>query len=111
MVAKKLMNSYKLIVNHEGEYRIAEVEFYLKNEDAHKDTFTHCDPIQAKNGKWYFHRMNPTNPMSFKAGTYKGMDLTFGGEKVFGGILIRALYNIKTKQYIDGPCNTVKEIL
>lgn len=50
--------------------------------------------------------------MSFKAGTYKGMDLTFGdNSNSHGGILIRAIMNISTKKYIEGPCNTVTEIL
>ena len=37
--------------------------------------------------------------MSFKAGTYKGMDLTFGNREkaVYGGILIRAIMNVETK--------------
>ena len=54
--------------------------------------------------------MNPTNPMSFKAGTYKGMDLTFGGEEHFGGILIRAIMTAGG-EYIDGPCNSVSALL
>ena len=44
-IAQKLMNSYKLVVADKSEYRIAEIEFYLRNETGHKDTFTHCDPI------------------------------------------------------------------
>lgn len=47
--------------------------------------------------------------MSFKAGTYKGMDLTFGG-KNHGGILIRGIQKVGG-EYFDGPCNSVSEIL
>ena len=54
--------------------------------------------------------MAPTNPMSFKAANYKGMDLSFGSKvtnlkgkddcakingNIFGGILIRALYDLQ----------------
>jgi hypothetical protein len=75
------MNGYKLIVKG-NEYRICEIEFYfdVREEGHHNDKFTHGDPVQATNGKWYLHRMNANNPTSFKAGTYKCMDLTFGGE-------------------------------
>lgn len=48
---------------------------------------------------------------SFKVGTYKGMDLTFGGEKHYGGMLIRAIMNLTTKEYIEGPCNSVSVLL
>ena len=42
--------------------------------------------------------MNLTSPLSFKCGTYKGMDLTFGDIKqdLFGGILIRSIMNEKS---------------
>ena len=114
------MNQYKVVVNEpkakeKPEFRICEIEFYLIDNSLkhHEDTFTHGDPIQGTNGKWYFHRMNPKNPSSFKAGTYKGMDLSFGSKEngVFGGILIRAIMNLKTKEYIEGPCNTVTTLL
>jgi hypothetical protein len=41
--------------------------------------------------------------------------VTFGGEdkhpQVFGGILIRAIMNINTNEYIEGPSNTARELL
>lgn len=67
-------------------------------------------------GKWYFHRFGKT----YKVGTYKGMDLTFGkGDKAYGGILIRAISSVGAtdgkhlppNEFIEGPCNTVNKIL
>ena len=60
--------------------------------------------------------MNLTNPKSFKCGSYKCMDLTFGNSEcdksiVFGGILIRAIMNVKSGKYIEGPCNSISEII
>ena len=64
------------------------------------------------NGKWYMHRMTAKNPMSFKGGSYKGMDLTFGDNKnSYGGILIRSILDLKTNEYIEGPCNTLDAFL
>ena len=95
------MNTKVLVDGNGTKYRICEVEFYYMNKkEGHEDTFTHCDPIQGKtNGKWYMHRMSAEKPMSFKAGTYKGVDISFGataGEERFGGILLRAMLNIET---------------
>jgi len=39
------------------------------------------------------------------------MDLTFGGFKHPGGMLIRALKRVSDGIYIDGPCNSVSELL
>ena len=70
-------------------FRVAEIEFYLNDYRVHKDTFTHGDPMQKQTGKWYFHKFGN----SYKAGTYKGLDVAIGkGEGVAaGGILLRSL--------------------
>jgi hypothetical protein len=37
--------------------RIVETEFYLTTtNDVHADPFTHCHPLHAKHGQWYFHQ-------------------------------------------------------
>ena len=43
--------------------------------------------------------------MSFKAGTYKGINITYGSDGVQGAFLIRALKDMDTSEYIEGPCN------
>lgn len=88
--------------------RIMEIEFYYYEKQSHPDPFTHKDEHQGYSGKWYFHRQNGK---SYKGGTYKGLDITFGSniEGVYGGILIRA---IKYKDIlIEGPCKVVDFIL
>lgn len=60
---------------------------------------------------WYFHRQNS---ISYKSGTYKGVDITFGDtskRKVYGGILIRSIYDVKNKCVIEGPCKVVDHVL
>jgi len=74
----------------------------------HKDVFTHCDENQQTNCQWYFHRTGK----SYKGGTYKGLDITFGAaNKGFGGILIRALKDLSTGAYIEGSCTCADKIL
>lgn len=103
------------------EYRFCEVEFYLHDsKDIHNDTFTHPNPNQRNNAKWYFLRSSNTNLYSFKSGTYKGLNISFGlkaptehydGTHIWATMLIRALINIKTGAYIEGPCNCVHELI
>jgi hypothetical protein len=57
---------------------------------------------------WYFHR---SGNKTYKSGTYKGLDLAIGNEKVFGGILIRSLECADTGQVIEGSCLCVNAIL
>ena len=102
--AKELINGSQLVVN-EDLFRIIEVEFYLYN-DSVKDVFTHCSEYQAQLGKWYFHRIGN----SFKNGSFKGLDITFGGEGSYGGILIRSLQR-NDGSVINGPSLVVDEIL
>lgn len=113
------MNDYLLTVNNSFKYRISEIEFYYNDVDTtsvHPDTFTHGDEMQRECGQWYFHRFGKT----YKSGTYKGMDLSFGkGKHAFGGILIRAITsvgaingkNLPPNEFVEGPCNTVSRIL
>ena len=104
-----------MTINYHYKYRIAEIEFYFNDSNVHPDTFTHGDDLQTKIGKWYFHRFGST----YKVGTYKGMDLSFGKDKAFGGILIRAISSLGAtggkqlppNEFIEGPCNTVNRIL
>lgn len=102
-VATDLLNNYA--INANGViFRLVELEFYLKSDD-HPDPYVHCDPDQLSVGRWYFHKRGG----SYKGGTFKGLDITFG-DGVFGGILIRAMMT-DTGQVIEGPCNCVNAIL
>jgi len=95
-IANELMNDWILKIE-KSSYRIAEIEFYLKNEDKHNDPYVHGHKLQKEKGRWYIHA--------------SGMDLTFGDKDSFGGILIRAIYNIENeKEYYYGPINCFTEI-
>jgi len=110
ILAEKLLNHYCIIVNQKP-LRICEIEFYLKTPK-HQDIFTHCDKDQQIFNRWYFHRQNGK---SYKSGTYKGLDLTFGYSKqhnnIYGGILIRSIKDLETDKLIEGPCKVVDYIL
>ena len=87
---------------------IEEVEVYYNSFD-HKDEYTHKSKDQLTNTKWYFHQYHNG---TYKSGTYKGMDITFGNNKdIYGGVLIRSIENTTTGEFITGPCNTVNYIL
>ncbi|VBB18680.1 hypothetical protein YASMINEVIRUS_1211 [Yasminevirus sp. GU-2018] len=105
-IAETLLMKYVLVVG-DKEFRICEVEFYVKN-DNHDDTYTHGDAHQKTYGKWYFHRY-PNG--AYKSGTYKGLDLCLGRDDTCIGVLIRSIYDTETDEMIDGPCKTVNKIL
>jgi 3-methyladenine DNA glycosylase Mpg len=95
-IANDLLNNWVLKVEN-VLYRITEIEFYYKDEDKkHDDSYIHGHVLQKQEGKWYFHG--------------SGIDITFGSEGAYGGILIRAIYNIKDKEYCYGPLNCILEI-
>jgi len=86
-------------------FRLCEIEFYL-NGGVHTDFFTHSDQQQLTYGQWYFHKTGP----KYRTGNYKGLDITFATGNVYGGILIRAIEEIKTSKVYDGPCVSVNRI-
>lgn len=107
-IANDLLNKSTMTINGK-KHRIVEVEFYLHNA-VHADKYTHMNRDQSKSGFFYFHKHKNG---SYKGGTYKGMDITFGDEdsNVFFGILIRSIQNMETSEVIQGPCCVVNYIL
>jgi hypothetical protein len=93
-IASELMNNWILKVESK-KYRIAEIEFYFKS-DFHNDIYIHGHDLQKRKEKWYFHG--------------SGVDITFGSNEFYGGILIRAIYDLTNQKYIYGPLNSVTEI-
>jgi 3-methyladenine DNA glycosylase Mpg len=105
-IAELLLNQTTFYVQ-EIPHRFTEIEFYFKG-GKHQDKFTHCDIMQREFGAWYFHRTGG----EYRGGTYKGLDLAFGGPELFAGILIRGIERIDgNKEYYDGPCMLVDHIL
>ena len=58
--------------------------------------------------QWYFHKFGK----SYKSGTYKGLDISFGRkeENLYGGILLRTIQDISSLKFYEGSCNLVKEL-
>lgn len=95
-IANDLLNEWVLKVE-DSLYRITEIEFYYKDDcKEHDDSYIHGHLLQRQIGKWYFHG--------------SGIDITFGNDGAYGGILIRAISNIQSKEYIYGPLVCVQEL-
>jgi hypothetical protein len=103
-IGRRLLTGARLVVADQA-YRFVEVEFYY-HADGHPDPFTHRDPLQQACGRWYFHRTRGT----YRGGSFKGLDLTFGDGRAFGGVLIRGL-EAPDGKLIDGPCLCVDHLL
>lgn len=107
-IAEKLMYNY-IIKKGKSRYAIVEIEFYYYSP-YHPDIITY--PRNLRRGRWFFHQ--------------SGVDLTFdsestkldkngfvtnSGEAIFGGILIRGLYDIDRPAdrpaYTFGPLKCV----
>lgn len=87
-------------------HRFTEIEIYY-NGAQHRDTFTHGDAMQRELGRWYFHRSGE----EYRGGTYKGLDIAFGRDDVFAGILVRGAESLADGVLVDGPCMCVDRIL
>ncbi len=103
-IAQNLLNNSQLVVNN-IPHRLVEIEFYYFSP-THPDFFTHRDNLQTEPGKWYFHRQGG----SYKGGTFKGLDLTFGDYHAYGGILIRSLQTVNGN-IVCGPSLCVDYLL
>ena len=93
-IAGDLMNNNVLIV-HDVYYRFTSLEFYYHHND-HQDCYSHQHPNQKTSGQWYLHG--------------SGLDITFGGTNIYGGILIRGIKNLQEQTYINGPILCVQEL-
>ena len=110
-ISENAENLFKNFLFKIGEtcYLLGEIEFYLNDNGNHIDPFVHCNSQQLEYGKFYYHR----EPLAKLGFTLKGLDFTYGNKdkNIYAGILIRAIYNPKTGEYIDGPSKVVDEIL
>ena len=99
----KIENNKQII----KKLKIKEIEFYFK-DDNHPDPFVHGSEEQKTPGNWYFHKKGN----SYKEGSFKGLDITFGpkNNNSYGGILIRTLKEDSNKT-LEGPCVCVNYII
>lgn len=98
-----ILNHSLLFING-SPHRILEIEFYYFSLE-HPDTFVHCNEMQLTTNQWYFHRAGSSAHSGYRGGTFKGLDITFGNGRDYGGILIRSI------QGVEGPCRVVDYIL
>lgn len=103
-MARQLLTGCSLTVAGDS-YRLAEIEVYY-HAPGHEDPYAHRHPVQRAYGTWYLHRVGS----GYRGGTYKGIDLTFGGPDSYSGILIRSLVDANG-QRIEGPSLIVDRIL
>ncbi|TPX33330.1 hypothetical protein SmJEL517_g03697 [Synchytrium microbalum] len=108
------------------QYKIVEIEFYLRHLPQHIDPFSHARESQLEFGKFCFHKRGN----SYAGGTWKGLDISFGcsgdpdtpaidngprgimrTNAFHAGILIRSIMNIETNEVVEGPCKCVDKIL
>jgi len=110
-VANKLLN--ESILNFgQNKFRLAEIEFYLFNEQEFKDQTTHKNKRQLSSDYWYFHRSSKNDIL--KPINRIGLDITCGNqsEGIYGGILIRAIQNLQDENdYVHGTAQIVDRIL
>jgi len=107
-IANIILNQIVLVCN-DYEYRPCEIEFYYRSEE-HDDLYVHCNEDQLEFNSIYFHKFaNGT----FKSGTFKGMDMTFGirDKDIYFGILIRSIMDLETNEFIEGPCKSVERLI
>eukprot|EP00746_Dinoflagellata_sp_MGD_P135046 gnl/MRDRNA2_/MRDRNA2_68956_c0_seq1.p1 gnl/MRDRNA2_/MRDRNA2_68956_c0~~gnl/MRDRNA2_/MRDRNA2_68956_c0_seq1.p1 ORF type:complete len:347 (-),score=56.88 gnl/MRDRNA2_/MRDRNA2_68956_c0_seq1:38-1078(-) len=109
-VAASLLNEWDLIIMGK-RYQIVEMETYV-NGPTHSDPYVHGDVEQQKAGVWYFHKKGG----SYKAGTFKGLDLSAGSKSsgVTSGLLLRSVLKVSDEGdtlLVEGPCLVVDHIL
>ena len=103
-MAAHLLHRARLLVAGKA-HKLMEVEAYCHSTE-HADPFAHRDPTQLFLGRWYFHRTGG----GYRGGSFKGVDLTFGGSGAHAGFLIRGI-ETPDGTLIDGPSITVDHLL
>lgn len=103
-IAERLLNRTALVVAG-VPHRLTEVEVYYHGP-GHEDPFAHRDPVQVHPGRWYFHRTAGV----YRGGSFKGLDLSFGGGAAYAGVLFRGLVAADGHR-VDGPSLLVDRLL
>ena len=106
-IAEDLMCNH-IIKKGKKEYAIIEIEFYLYSP-SHRDYITYPREIEA--GRWFFHQSGVD--LTFKSTGIKLIEdnnkesFEISDNAIFGGILIRGLYDLGNSKYIFGPYKCV----
>lgn len=103
IIAENITRNYVLIANNKCECLLTEIEFYLNSKN-HPDPTVHCHPRQLLYSEWYIHHFGKKNDDNYATAIQKvGIDLVFGNNKIYFGILLRGIYDINKKVFISGP--------
>ena len=106
-IAEDLMCNH-IIKKGQKEYAIIEIEFYLYSP-SHRDYITYPREIEA--GRLFFHQSGVD--LTFKSTGVKLIEdnnkesFEISDTAIFGGILIRGLYDLENSKYIFGPYKCV----
>lgn len=103
-IAEKLMNNYIMKIGN-FEFELTEIEFYYFNGEGHSDVYVHSHDLQKSTNTFLYVHESWDN--------YGGIDLTFGNNEYYGGILIRGI-KLKDGKYVAGPAkvrNVLAEII
>ena len=103
VAAREILLGSQLVVGDDACH-VLEVEFYFHGPN-HPDPFAHQHAIQSLFGRWYFHRVGT----GYRGGSFKGVDVTFGDDGCFGGMLLRTLES--PDEVICGPSLCVDYML
>ena len=104
-IAARLLCGSRLVAGGTA-HRFTEVEAYYHGR-GHLDLFAHRDPVQKGTGVWYFHRTAGV----LRGGSFKGVDLAFGGPEAFAGMLVRGLAVEPAGKLVDGPSLCVDHLI
>lgn len=88
-------------------YFLSEIEFYF-NSNAHHDEYTHKHKRQHMFGVWYFHKYKTERFLNSKR---FGLDIAFGNETNYGGILLRIVHSEKDNAPVQGINRIVKKFV
>jgi hypothetical protein len=94
IIAEEMFNNYEIVKSGQ-RYRFLEIEFYYHSAQ-HNDSSTY---ERTCNQGWFFHQ--------------SGVDISFNSDdkgKEYGGILIRSIENLDTKEIISGPIRVVNTL-
>ncbi|MDR1071247.1 MAG: hypothetical protein LBL21_01230 [Rickettsiales bacterium] len=109
-IADLLLNKSILVAGGK-EYRIAEIEFYLRTEK-HNDETTHNNDRQKKFGEWYIHRKGRSESSQYCFYYSGGIDICLGCGNIPFGVLMRSAVcisdNVKIK---SGPIRMLRVLL
>jgi hypothetical protein len=97
-LANNLLNN-KVLKIGELEIELTEIEFYFFDCNNHNDEYVHIDELQKTSDYLYVHKQ------AWRRG---GIDITFGSNDYYGGILIRGIKH--NNFYISGSATVKKYI-